>query len=368
MNRRLGFTLTLSDLECAYRIDPRLGEAATETVVSNVAGLMRLLSLSPKTLHPFLLAIPPFFRRSPSSAQTQFTDNAALIGMPWKRYVKNVLKHHRIANTTPAGVQNLIATLSFSLATKPASVTAMLRRNIQLLASNADTLADNITAAIALLDLSPQSYAKIATRMPSLLATPALTLQAKVNAFAETFGIPFSAALKVMQRAPQLMAMAPQTILGNIEATAALLAISTETWRATILKRPSITGYRPETIRASVNEIAVLCHSTPHDVIAVLLKYPAIFGLSTKSMQDKLPHILAVCHALGYKYSAADVLRECPLAFTYATERLKQRLRLAQLGLGPATIMNLLSLADVKAAPLLKRSTFLDRSSANTSP
>lgn len=316
---------------------------------------MRLLKLSPTKLQPFLLAVPTFFRRSPSSVQTQFTDNAALIGMPWRSYVKAVLKHHRIANTTPAGVQKLIGTLSSQLDLTPTTVTAMLRCNTQLLASNANTLASNIRDAMAALDLPTKDYAKIAFRMPSLLATPANTLQAKVDAFAALFAIPPVAAIKTMQRAPQTLAMAPETILANIERTAALLNISTDAWRGALLKRPSITGYRPQAVRAAVNDIAVLCGSSANEVISVLLKYPAILGLSTKSMQAKLPHILAVCHALGFNYSPADVLRNCPLAFTYATERLKQRLLLAQLGRGPRSIMNLLSLAEPDAAKLLRQ-------------
>lgn len=53
INSRLGFTLTLPELEHAYQLHPALGETATETLVANVAGLMRLLKLTPKTLQPF---------------------------------------------------------------------------------------------------------------------------------------------------------------------------------------------------------------------------------------------------------------------------------------------------------------------------
>lgn len=355
LNRRLGFGFTSSDLDHLIAQAPQLGERATESVVTNVAGLMRLLKLSSSKLQPFLLTVPTFLCRSSTSVQTQFTDNAAVLGLPWRSYVKKVLKNPRIANATPDGVNLLVETLAGELHVERKAAIAMIRRHILLLGSSPETLASNIREAIALLQLQKPIYVKIVKRSPSLMATPATTLLVKVNAFAELFETSPSTAMTVMRRAPQLLAMSPDTIRSNIQASSAALSIRTDTWKKMVLKRPGLAGYRADTLFATVTKMSTQLNMPASEVIAVAERYPAILLLSIAGIRSKLPLVLDVCHALGFRYAASDALRECPLAFTYAPNRLQERLLLAKCGLGPRSIMNLLSLANVDAAPLLRR-------------
>lgn len=355
LDRRVGLTFTIADLEMAYARDKRLAEAATETVVLNAAGLLRLLKLSPQRLKPFLLEAPTFFRRSPHSVQTQFTDIAALLTMPWRSYVAKVIKNRRIANATPEAVEHIISSLMATLALKRPSVTAMLRLHTPLLASSPETLTHNARDAMRLLDVEVTSYARMVARMPGLLATPAATLVEKIEVFARLFGKQPKEALALMQKAPQLLAMAPETIDGNIRDGATLLNLSEDLWRDAIQKRPHLIGYRPETLLTTVEAFADLFNILNDDVRDVAIRYPAILALGVDGVRKKVPLILQICRALDFDYVAADTLKRCPLAYTYAPDRLRSRLRLAELGLGPRSIMNLLSLPEHDAQVLLRK-------------
>jgi len=356
INRRLGFSFTLADFVNANMNYDRLGDAATETLVSNAAGLMRLLKIPAKSLQPFLLSSPTFFRRSPFSVQTQFTDIAALLGMPWRSYVKKVLKAHRIANATPESVNILIDALATELELSPAAVKAILKRHTILLGSNANTLVSNIRTTIDRLNLSKSDYATFVRRAPGLLATPTDTLETKVKTFADIFSIHPATALKALRRSPPLLAMATDTIRNNLHRTATALNIPVHNWSQTVIKKPSLASYRAGTLLSTVSQIASLFKMSAPDVIAIASRFPSLLCISIEAYESKLPLVLKFCRTLGFDYTPAETLRECPLAFTYAPRRLQERLRLAELGLGPRSIMNLLTLANEDAAPLLRRS------------
>lgn len=121
-----------------------------------------------------------------------------------------------------------------------------------------------------------------------------------------------------------------------------------------MLKKPNLIGYRPDHILHTVRETARIFECPPGDVIGIALRHPAILIGRRESFAAKIPLVLELCHALGFRYTAADTLRECPLAYTYATERLQQRLRLAVHGRGPRSIMNLLTLAQNDADRYLR--------------
>lgn len=356
INRRLGFTFTLENFVTAQMGYERLHETTTETMVSNVLGLIKQLRLPARTLQPFLLSNPTFLRRSPSAVHTQFTTIAAMLGMPWQTYVKRVLKNSRIANATPDTITALIDVLTSELPLTTTTAVAMLRSHTMLLGSSPTTIATNIREAIELLGLSKFDYARFVRRSPGLLSIPASTLQSKIIAFAALFNVHPSAALHALRRAPPLIAMATDTIEHNLQQAASALILSTDTWKRIVIKRPGLAAYRADSILTTVSNIAALFKMPVSDVVSVAAQYPSLLCLSINAFESKLPLILEISHALGFSHTAPDVLREYPLAFTYAPARLEERLLLAKLGLGPRSVMNLLTLANEDAAPLLRRS------------
>lgn len=92
LNRRLRFNFALKDLQAACLLDPELGTASSETVLANVAGLSRLLSLTPRQLKPVLLTHPSLFRRSPAAVHGNLHAAAAALGMAPRVYLGRVLK------------------------------------------------------------------------------------------------------------------------------------------------------------------------------------------------------------------------------------------------------------------------------------
>jgi len=353
--RRLKFTVTPDDLMAAYVLHPALGTCATKTLHANTAGLLRFLKLKPGALQPCLLAHPSLFRRSPQAVQGNIHHIAGILGLAPRRYVRHFIKYRGLVNVTPSHLHVLIESLQTSLDLDRGDVIAMIRAHVPFLTSNPGTLVRNAHETADALGLPFPDYVKMARRLPGLLAHPAATLRARAEAFAMLLRIDYPTALRALRRAPPLLALSPATIAAHASDGAKALGVDTQTWSRVLLKRPNLCGYPPETLVRTVAELAALFNVSTEQVIGVALRHPAILQRSRSAMEGQVPLVLRLCHALGFPYSAADTFLCCPLAYTYANARLESRCVLAQAGVGPRSIMNLLSLAEQDAQLLLKR-------------
>lgn len=349
LNHRLHFRFTLAQMLGAYRISPDLAWAAPETVHAHVAGIMRLLHLPPEKLSPLLLNHPSLFRRTPASVHATIAGTATVLGISFRAHLTNILKHRRLVNVTPTRATTSIDALASGLTIPRNAVLAMLRSMPHLLTFNTDTLLRNAHQAAEALEIPLGDYVRMAIRMPGLLAHPAATLRTRVDAFSKALDVPVTDAIAAFRRNPPLLAMATETIISNINTGAALLGVQRHVWSRILIKRSVLLAYRPAHIQDTVKALSGIFRTTPDEVIGVALRYPAILAGKPATAAAKIPLVLSVCKALGFDYTPLDTLRECPLAYTYATDRLTTRLTLARNGLGPRSIMNLLSLPEADA-------------------
>ena len=357
LNRTCKLKLGASDIETIYRYQPAIARSRVDTVTAAVSGLANLFRFPPAKLQRFILTNLHTMRRTPQALFDNHLAMAKWMGVTPKRHRDFLLLYRRLVSVTPKRAEEWVVHVERELALDRETLKKMIRRSPSLFTLNPATISDNVREAAVDLCVPLDQYTAMLPRMPGLACHPSASIKERCDRFASAFGIPFPLAARTMMKIPPLLAMRPDTLDDNVRSLAKLLNLDEASVRAMALRKPGILVYKPVSLLQNVQDIAKRFSADAASVIETARTYPAILTNSPATMHAKMPLVLAICHELGFDYSAACTLRHCPLAYTYASERLEQRLAMAQHGLGPRSIMNLLSLAQPKAEVHLKAIT-----------
>lgn len=332
-----------------FATHPYLQSYRPETLARRAAALRRVFIVDKTRFQKLLLGTPRLLRRDPVQIAKNHAAMAARLGMSCMALTRKVVIHKRLADMRVERVNELIGALVSALDLDETTTLLVLKRLPSLICYNPATLIRNGKGGADVLGIAVADYARILPRMPNLLGLPASTLRERVQAFADLLGVPFEAAAAAMRRNPPLFLVAIETIRRNIMGAADVLQLPAASLHPLYLRKPRLLNMPPTTVQRNIAELAALFEMETDEVVGLLIRHPALIGTSPKSMAWKFSVVRDIYRALGFPSDKASTFRTFPLAYTYAEERLQQRLLMAQHGRGPRSVANLLSLAQCKA-------------------
>jgi hypothetical protein len=333
----------------ALAAEPRLDGQSAAQLAIRLRKLATIYHASEPDALRMALSAPGLFRAEPAVLRRNLRASAHALGMDAKDYVHAVRKKPALASQD---IQRHFADLPSLLDLSAESAKRLFLRYPHLLIETPKQLRGRMKALAKALDLPTASIIAAVRRQPNILRM-SIQLQVKHCAdVARILDVDFQAVAAAYIQNPSLLQVKPETIRNNIAASSRLLGCERRVVAAAFLRKPPLLTMRPAFIAAKAHKLARIFKLSRHEMTERVLSYPYLLSFSVENTTAKARLLRNLAEALGTPATTAEILSMCPMALSYAKERIAKRVEMAREGIGRATIGAMLSMSDSKADSL----------------
>lgn len=340
------------DLETLVRSAPALRTLSPLTLERKLDTFASSLRISSRLAARIYMGSPRYCLGRPSTLIENIKSSAMALGIPLRVYLRWVVSVHSLALVTSAKAVERRDGLVAAFGILPKDLRKVLRRCPQLLTANPDRLRIKATNLITALQLTEPAFRRMITQRPMLLLRTPATLNAKLTGLQLSLGISPEVVRHICLKRPVLLQLTPAHLVTRLADIAAALDVETAAVRWAALRQPLLFTTTAPHVRATCVANAKLFGIATKTYVLAALQCPHLFHMAAATLRPKISVLREIAEALGHPLDARRSLTTFPMAYTYSLARLRDRLILAQKGLGPASLSNLLTMAEVKAAGL----------------